>query len=206
MYGKSIVQSRAIAAYSTTPDLVVKYSGQTVDVHYPYPPSLAKLQCDVERVLGLEYSAFSEVGRDDDCSRATTRGFNHLMLNRYDDGTIYIGRHRDVKENNVSDGEIQYMLFALPLQRSLLQVIASLSLGAERAFIMTPSKKISGAEPLRLTLGNGSLLIMQGDTQNNWKACRCQVPSSVQLMTILHCVSHSTKFPRSRRSKGAAFP
>jgi len=143
VHGRSITQSRAIAAYATTPDLVVKYSGQTVNMHSPYPPLIAKLQSEVEKVLGLYDSASPETGSDND----TINGFNHVLLNLYDDGTVYIGRHRDTKENNV---------------------IASLSLGAERSFIMTPSK-ISGAKPLRKTLGNGSLLIMQGDTQNNWK-------------------------------------
>jgi hypothetical protein len=114
VYGKSITQSRAIAAYATTPGRVVKYSGQTVDMHHPYSPLLAKLQCEVEQVLGLEIPASSKIGRDDDDSKATTtRGFNHVMLNRYDDGTVYIGRHRDTKENNVRDGEnmCHYWLF-----------------------------------------------------------------------------------------------
>jgi len=144
VYGRSITQSRAVAAYATTPDLVVKYSGQTVNMHSPYPPLIAKLQSEVEKVLGLDGSVPPETEPDND---DTINGFNHVLLGLYDDGTVYIGRHRDTKENNV---------------------IAGLSLGAERSFIITPSKT-NGVKPLRKVLGNGSLLVMQGDTQNNWK-------------------------------------
>ncbi|KAF8312508.1 hypothetical protein DL93DRAFT_2206397 [Clavulina sp. PMI_390] len=130
VYGKSITQSRAIAAYSTTPGLFFKYSGTVVDMHHPYPDHLMNVQRKVEDVLGL--------------------GFNHVMMNRYEDGSVYIGRHSDTKENNV---------------------IASLTLGAERTFVMTPAKKSqsSKVKPVKWTLGNGSLLVMQGDTQLNWK-------------------------------------
>jgi alkylated DNA repair dioxygenase AlkB len=80
-------------------------------------------------------------------------GFDHVMLNRYASGNVGIGRHRDTKEN---------------------QVIAVLSLGAERTFVMTPHVSSKGVPKVRCrdrkwTLGNGSLLVMQGDTQNNWK-------------------------------------
>ncbi len=75
------------------------------------------------------------------------------MLNRYPSGNVGIGRHRDTKEN---------------------QVIAVLSLGAERTFVMTPHVSSKGVPKVRCgdrkwILGNGSLLVMQGDTQNNWK-------------------------------------
>ncbi|KAG9051477.1 hypothetical protein FS837_006653 [Tulasnella sp. UAMH 9824] len=82
VYGKSVTQSRAIAAYSTTPSFTLKYSGQTVDMHYPYPPILQEIQKAVENELGVS--------------------FNHVMLNRYDDGTVYIGKHSDHHENKAS--------------------------------------------------------------------------------------------------------
>ncbi|KIO25140.1 hypothetical protein M407DRAFT_244158 [Tulasnella calospora MUT 4182] len=127
VYGKSITQSRAIAAYSTTPSFTLKYSGQTVDMHYPYPSILQEIQKAVEEELGVS--------------------FNHVLLNRYDDGTVYIGKHSDHLEN---------------------KVIASLSLGAERTFIMSPRKGFS-ADKRKWVLADGSLLVMQGDTQRNWK-------------------------------------
>ncbi|KAG9016095.1 hypothetical protein FRB93_011569 [Tulasnella sp. JGI-2019a] len=107
VYGKTVTQSRAIAAYATT-------------------PSLIEIQAKVEEVLDVT--------------------FNHVLLNRYEDGSIYIGKHSDTPEN---------------------KVIASLSLGAERTFIMTPRKGFT-AETKSWPLANGSLLVMQGDTQKNW--------------------------------------
>jgi len=40
---------------------------------------------------------------------------------------------------------------------------------------MTPRKGCPG-EKLKWTLENGSLLVMQGDTQLNWKVCGLQAP------------------------------
>ncbi|SCV67206.1 BQ2448_5852 [Microbotryum intermedium] len=162
MYGKSITQSRKICAYATSPALTVKYSGATVDMQYDYPPILSKIQKMVEQELGAS--------------------FNHCMLNLYEDGKVYIGNHRDNKEN---------------------RVIASVSLGAKRTFIMThappafssrggsrtsPAESKSGeisaviphdSDPetddsellrsKRWKLHHGSLVVMQGQTQTYWK-------------------------------------
>ena len=74
------------------------------------------------------------------------------MLNKYDNGTIYIGKHRDNLEN---------------------RLIATVSVGAERTFIMTHDD--ASAHPdnelykKRWTLANGSLFVMQGETQKHWK-------------------------------------
>lgn len=162
LYGREITQSRKIAAYATEPTLSLKYSGQVVDMKYAYPPLLRRIQDDVEEKLGVK--------------------FNHVMLNLYEDGSVYIGNHRDNLEN---------------------RVIASVSLGAPRTFIMThdapkrseatsppPAKKpretISSSSSVpcpgdettqspatvhkkRWLLQPGSLVIMQGDTQKFWK-------------------------------------
>ena len=88
--------------------------------------------------------------------------FNHCMANLYEDGKVYIGNHRDNKEN---------------------RVIASLSLGAPRTFVMTydkPKGKVALAgtvkgvegdseERQKWLLANGSLVVMQGTTQQYWK-------------------------------------
>ncbi|KDR72175.1 hypothetical protein GALMADRAFT_765543 [Galerina marginata CBS 339.88] len=68
VYGREVTQSRKIAAYSTDPDLILKYSGQTVDMKYEYPPVLRAIQDQVEERLGVK--------------------FNHVMLNLYDDINI----------------------------------------------------------------------------------------------------------------------
>ncbi|GLB37902.1 putative 2OG-Fe(II) oxygenase superfamily protein [Lyophyllum shimeji] len=160
VYGREITQSRKIAAYATEPTITLKYSGQLVDMKYEYPPLLRRIQDEVEERLGVK--------------------FNHVMLNLYEDGSVYIGNHRDNLEN---------------------RVIASVSLGAPRTFIMThdapkhskatsspPTKRLRGSIPSssptsaeattgstatvhkkRWTLEPGSLVVMQGDTQKFWK-------------------------------------
>lgn len=69
------------SAFATDPSLVVKYSGQTVNMCYEYPSLLREIQDEVENLLGVR--------------------FNHCMLNYYDDGSVYIGKHRDNKENKL---------------------------------------------------------------------------------------------------------
>ena len=121
----------------------MKYSGQIVDMQYRIPPVLKEIQDMVELRLGVT--------------------FNHCMANLYDDGKIYIGNHRDNKEN---------------------RVIASVSFGAPRTFIMTYDKpsaarlartgpsstdSLDSEEKQKWTLANGSLVVMQGTTQQYWK-------------------------------------
>ncbi|KAG8829613.1 hypothetical protein FRC17_006302, partial [Serendipita sp. 399] len=132
LYGKPYVQSRSIASYVTSPHLTARYSGHSVKMNHPYPALLVEIQNRVSEVLGV--------------------GFDHVMLNWYQDGSVHIGKHRDTKEN---------------------QVIASLSLGSQRTFVFHPhiskGEKRVDEEPKRWPLRNGSLLVMQGDTQENWK-------------------------------------
>ncbi|KAF8955699.1 hypothetical protein BDZ97DRAFT_1856324 [Flammula alnicola] len=129
---------------------------------YKYPAVLREIQDQVEERLAVK--------------------FNHVMLNLYEDGKVYIGNHRDNIEN---------------------KVIASVSLGASRTFIMTRDRRSKGAQsPDRTsksmpessklepeanspkgqrqpipafvdrkswTLDSGSLVVMQGETQRYWK-------------------------------------
>ena len=71
LYGRTFPQSRSIAAYSTTPDATLSYSGSTITMHPPFPPILEKMREKLEDELGVR--------------------FNHVMLNRYDNGSVYIG-------------------------------------------------------------------------------------------------------------------
>lgn len=76
--------------------------------------------------------------------------FNSVLLNYYRDERDSMGFHSD-NERELGKNP----------------TIASLSLGEERTLIFKPKHdKIS--RPLRLSLQSGSLLIMAGDTQNNW--------------------------------------
>ncbi|KZT35231.1 hypothetical protein SISSUDRAFT_1051700 [Sistotremastrum suecicum HHB10207 ss-3] len=139
VYGKEVSQSRSIAAYATDPSITVKYSGHTVNMIYTYPAILQSIQEAVEERLGVK--------------------FNHVMLNRYENGMEYIGRHRDTKEN---------------------RVIASLSLGAVRTFIFTPTKNAGESASIKkIPLLNGSLLVMKGDTQKLW---RHEIPKEPKIL------------------------
>jgi len=77
--------------------------------------------------------------------------FNSVLLNYYRDHRDSVGFH--------SDDEPE--LGARP-------VIASLSLGEERTFILK-HKRSNTAEPMRLRLTSGSLLLMKGETQLCWR-------------------------------------
>jgi alkylated DNA repair dioxygenase AlkB len=80
----------------------------------------------------------------------TTTQFNSVLLNYYRDHRDSMGLH--------SDDEPE--LGARP-------IIASLSLGEERTFILKHKKK--ALRPFRLRLASGSLLLMRGETQRHWK-------------------------------------
>jgi alkylated DNA repair dioxygenase AlkB len=83
--------------------------------------------------------------------RAAGSVFNSVLLNYYRDHRDSIGFH--------SDDEPE--LGSRP-------VIASLSLGAERTFILK-HKTDKAAKPVHLRLASGSLLLMKGDTQHCWR-------------------------------------
>jgi alkylated DNA repair dioxygenase AlkB len=77
--------------------------------------------------------------------------FNSVLLNYYRDHRDSVGFHSDAEPE----------LGERP-------VIASLSLGAERIFVLK-HKTSKSAEPVRLRLTSGSLLLMRGDTQRCWR-------------------------------------
>jgi alkylated DNA repair dioxygenase AlkB len=72
------------------------------------------------------------------------------LANRYRDGRDYMGWHSD---NESSLGP--------------RPVIASLSLGATRRFVLKHRREASRI--LELPLAHGSLLVMRGDTQANYR-------------------------------------
>lgn len=77
--------------------------------------------------------------------------FNSVLLNYYRDQQDSMGMH--------SDDEPE--LGARP-------IIASLSLGQERTLIFK-HRTSSSVKPVRLPLASGSVLVMKGDTQANWR-------------------------------------
>ena len=76
--------------------------------------------------------------------------FNSVLANRYRDGRDAMGWH--------SDNERELGAQA---------VIASLSLGATRRFLL--KRRQPGAARVLLDLPHGSLLVMRGDTQRNYR-------------------------------------
>lgn len=80
---------------------------------------------------------------------ATGNTFNSVLLNYYRDGQDAMGWHCD-DENELGKQPI----------------IASLSLGAERRFLLR--RKDKSEKSLAIELNHGSLLLMQGDTQKNY--------------------------------------
>jgi alkylated DNA repair dioxygenase AlkB len=76
--------------------------------------------------------------------------FNSVLCNRYRDGADSMGWHADNEPE---------------LGRN--PVIASLSLGGERRFMLKPRKPEHGAA-VTYILTSGSLLIMAGDLQHHW--------------------------------------
>lgn len=77
--------------------------------------------------------------------------FNSVLLNLYRDGADSMGCHADDEPE----------LGPQP-------AIASLSLGQERPIVFR-HKRDRSVQPVRLPLANGSLLLMRGNTQANWK-------------------------------------
>lgn len=86
-----------------------------MNVHGPdaYTPLLKRIQAMVERVafmptdFATQSGGFENEGGEDERNGAET--FNHVMLNRYADGGEYIGKHKDNKENKVTN--IPYLWF-----------------------------------------------------------------------------------------------
>ena len=80
--------------------------------------------------------------------------FNHLLINRYRDGNDSMGYHADAEPELGPD-----------------PIVATLSLGARRRFLLRRHDKAERASeaPLALWLEHGSLLIMGGSCQRHYR-------------------------------------
>jgi alkylated DNA repair dioxygenase AlkB len=78
--------------------------------------------------------------------------FNAALLNLYRDGHDSMGLHSDDEPELGPD-----------------PIIASVSLGAERRFVLVPKKKAARHRTLEVTLGHGSLVVMAGACQHNYR-------------------------------------
>lgn len=86
-----------------------------------------------------------------DVEAVSGSSFNSVLVNYYRNNRDSIGFHSD-DERELGDRP----------------VIASLSLGETRTLIFKP-KHDKALKPVRVKLASGSLLVMRGDTQANWK-------------------------------------
>ena len=83
---------------------------------------------------------------------AASAAFNHVLINRYRDGNDSMGYHADAEPELGPD----------PL-------VATLSLGASRRFLVRRQEKRSAEAPLALPLEHGSLLVMGGTCQRHYR-------------------------------------
>jgi alkylated DNA repair dioxygenase AlkB len=84
--------------------------------------------------------------------QAASASFNSVLCNLYRDGRDSVGWHADDEPE----------LGAEPL-------IASVSLGATRRFVMRPTRRAVDASPVELPLRHGALLVMGGATQRLYR-------------------------------------
>ena len=84
--------------------------------------------------------------------RAAAAHFNAALLNLYRDGNDSMGLHSDAEPELGTD-----------------PVIASVSLGAERRFVLVPRKKAAREGAIEVVLAHGSLLVMAGTCQHHYR-------------------------------------
>tara|TARA_Y100000780_G_scaffold232578_1_gene267165 strand:+ start:28389 stop:28988 length:600 start_codon:yes stop_codon:yes gene_type:complete len=126
IFGKLVPQPRLISWQS---DLPYKYSGLILKPT-PWTSTILELKEKVEAVSG--------------------ELFNSCLINKYRDGSDYMGWHRDNEKELGSN-----------------PVVTSLSLGAERVFKFR--KKEDKSSKVSISLKNGSLLVMGGTCQHEWE-------------------------------------
>ena len=83
---------------------------------------------------------------------ATGEPFNHALCNLYRSEQDSMGFHSDAERELGPD-----------------PVIASVSLGASRRFVIVPKRRGPGLEPRTLVLSDGALLVMRGRCQAEFR-------------------------------------
>lgn len=100
------------------------------------------------------------LGLKAEIERIANAPFNSVLLNYYRNGLDSMGQHSDDERELGPE-----------------PVIASLSVGQERTLIFR-HKRDKAMKPIRLPLPSGSLLLMKGPTQTNWKHSIDKEPSA----------------------------
>jgi alkylated DNA repair dioxygenase AlkB len=126
MFGRAVMQPRLIAWGG---ERAYRYSGQTLELR-PLSATLSALRKRVAAAAGAS--------------------FNHVLVNRYRDGTDSMGFHADDEPELGRD-----------------PVLASLSLGVTRRFVL--AAKTGPKRRQTIELEHGSLLIMGGALQHHYR-------------------------------------
>lgn len=126
LFGRRVLQPRLIAWAG---DLGYRYSGQTLEPR-AFTPAVTRLLRGVRERTGVP--------------------FNHMLVNRYRDGSDSMGFHADDEPELGED-----------------PVVATLSLGAPRRLVLKPRRR-RGGERHALDLGRGSLVVMGGTCQRDY--------------------------------------
>jgi alkylated DNA repair dioxygenase AlkB len=126
LFGRRVLQPRLIAWAGS---LGYRYSGQTLEPRAPTPATEALMA----RVVAQTHVPF-----------------NHVLVNRYRDGSDSIGLHADDEP-----------------ELGLDPIVATLSLGATRRFVVKPRRVRLGAGR-SLDVDHGSLLVMGGTCQRHY--------------------------------------
>ncbi len=145
IFGKTIDSPRKVAAFSSD-EKTYSYAGYTRG-SIKWTPELLKLKEKLEKVFG--------------------ETFNYALVNRYNDGSDYIGWHAD-DEKDIREGS----------------TIASVSLGQKRKFSI--KDKGTGKEKYNVELENGSLISMERDMQKFYKHC---ISRSKKEMTVRYNIT-----------------
>lgn len=179
VYGRKVPERRETLYCATDPELTYAYSGRTC-APVPLPDALLGLKALAERVATEATGAAEPVE------------FNACLLNLYRDGSRTIGMHSD-DESDLARGS----------------PIVSVSLGASRFFDLRgrdATAEGAGADGprARLVLDHGTVVVMAGATQRNYKH---GVPSQARVREprvslTFRCVTR-TKHPTKHRREEA---
>lgn len=145
IFGKIIDSPRKVCAFSSD-GKTYSYAGFTRG-SVKWTPELYRLKVKLENTFG--------------------ETFNYALVNRYDDGSDYIGWHSD-NEKDICPGS----------------TIISVSLGQKRKFMIKDIK--TGKEKYGIALEDGSLITMEGNMQEIYKHC---VPKSKQKMSTRYNIT-----------------
>ncbi len=134
------------------------YTDYRTKKQYPQPRLTAWYADDTE--MAYSYSGVTQVVQPwlpellelkKKIEKVSGAEYNSVLLNFYRDGSDSVGYHADDEKELGKNANI-----------------ASISLGATRRFLLKSNTPVIG-DPIAYELSHGSLLIMSGSVQENWK-------------------------------------